>query len=133
MSEAVGLDRAWREIRKRGRGGQGHNRAENRAARETAELAAYSGDLRRLVQGEGDAEIACVAHNIVRSGWAAPAQLRAPLTLIHRKSDRLVPVREQAAAQAVGVLDDPMAASVLPDEQAESVCGACRFDVLLDH
>src|ERR1700722_4838803 len=59
--------------------------------------------------------------------------LRATLTLIHRKSDRLVPVREQAAAQAVGVLDDPMAASVLPDEQAGSVCGARRFDVLLDH
>src|ERR1700677_5264646 len=59
--------------------------------------------------------------------------LRSALALIHRKSDRLVPVGEQAAAQAVGVLDDPMAGSVLPDEQAGSVCGAGRFDVLLDH
>jgi hypothetical protein len=59
--------------------------------------------------------------------------LRSALALIHRKSDRLVSVREQAAAQALRVLDDPVAASVLPDEQAGTVRGARRLDVLLDH
>jgi hypothetical protein len=44
--------------------------------------------------------------------------LRAALAFKHRKPDRLGPVREQAAAKASGVLDDPAAASVTPDEQA---------------
>src|ERR1700733_14925093 len=34
-------------------------------------------------------------------------RLGAALTLIHCESDRLFPVREQAAAKALGVLDDP--------------------------
>jgi hypothetical protein len=44
--------------------------------------------------------------------------LRAALAFKHRKPDRLGPVREQAAAEASGVLDDPAAAAVSPDEQA---------------
>ena len=38
--------------------------------------------------------------------------LRAALAFMHRKPDCLGPVREQAAAQASGVLDDPMPASI---------------------
>ena len=44
--------------------------------------------------------------------------LRAALAFNHRKPDRLGPVREQAAAQASGVLNDPMPASIPSDEQA---------------
>ena len=43
--------------------------------------------------------------------------LGAALALIHRESNRLGAVYEQAAAKALGVLDDPRASSILPDEQ----------------
>jgi hypothetical protein len=49
--------------------------------------------------------------------------LRAALAFNHRKPDCLGPVREQAAAQASGVLDDPMPASIPPDEQARQAGG----------
>ena len=42
------------------------------------------------------------------------------LAFIHCKPGRLRPVREQAAAKALGVLDHPVARSILPDEQAPS-------------
>ena len=65
--------------------------------------------------------------------WQHNDRLRSALALIHRKSDRLGLVREQAAAKASGVLDNPMAASILPDEQTGIIRRACGFDVLLDH
>jgi len=55
------------------------------------------------------------------------------LAFVHRKPDRLRPVREQAAAKASGVLDHPMAASILPNVQAGQSSAARGFDVLLDH
>jgi hypothetical protein len=44
-------------------------------------------------------------------------------------------VREATSllTQALGVLDDPMAASVLLDEQVGTARGAGPFDVLLDY
>jgi hypothetical protein len=59
--------------------------------------------------------------------------LGAALTLIHRESDRLFPVHKQAAAKAVGVLDDPAAGPILSDEQTGRVGGARSFDVVVDH
>jgi len=59
--------------------------------------------------------------------------LRAALTLVHRKSDGFVPVREQAAAQAVRVFDHPMAASILPNQEARRMPGASRFNVCRNH
>jgi hypothetical protein len=55
--------------------------------------------------------------------------LRAALAFVHRKPDRIGPVREQAAAQASGVLDHPMAASIPPDEQARQGSGAGGSDI----
>jgi hypothetical protein len=59
--------------------------------------------------------------------------LRAALTFIHRKPDRLGPVREQAAAKASGVLDHPVTASIPPDKQAGQAGGTRGSDILLDH
>jgi hypothetical protein len=59
--------------------------------------------------------------------------LRAALAFVHRKPDRLRPVREQAAAKASGVLDHPMSVMILPDVQAGQSSAARGFDVLLDH
>jgi hypothetical protein len=56
------------------------------------------------------------------------------LTLIHCESDRLFPVHKQAAAKTVGVLDDPAASPILPDEQTGRVRSAYGFDVMVvDH
>ena len=59
--------------------------------------------------------------------------LRAALAFKHHKPDCLGPVREQAAAQASGVLNDPMPASIPPDEQAGQAGGARGSYILLDH
>jgi hypothetical protein len=59
--------------------------------------------------------------------------LRAALAFIHCKPDRLRPVREQAAAKALGVLDHPVAGPILPDEQAGIAFGARSFDLFLDN
>jgi hypothetical protein len=59
--------------------------------------------------------------------------LGAALTLIHCESDRLFAVHKQAAAKAVGVLDDPAAGPILPDEQTGRVRSAYGFDVVVDH
>jgi len=59
--------------------------------------------------------------------------LRAALAFMHRKPDCLGPVREKAAAQASGVLNDPMPASIPPDEQARQAGGARGSCILLDH
>jgi hypothetical protein len=59
--------------------------------------------------------------------------LRAALAFNHRKPDRLGPVGEQAAAQASGVLDHPMPASIPPDEQAGQAGLSGGSDMLVDH
>ena len=59
--------------------------------------------------------------------------LRAALAFMHRKPDCLGPVREQAAAEASGVLDHPMPASIPPDDEAGQTAAARGPDILLDH
>src|SRR5271166_1353221 len=59
--------------------------------------------------------------------------LRATLTFVHRKSDRLRPIPEQSATEATRVADDPLADLVLPDEQARRTNSGSRFDVLMNH
>lgn len=58
--------------------------------------------------------------------------LGAAFAFMHCKTDRLRPVREQAAAKVSRVSDHPLAGSILSDEQTRIAC-ACGFDVLPDH
>ena len=59
--------------------------------------------------------------------------LGAALAFVHRKTDRLSLVREQPAAQAFRVPDDPASETILPDVEARAGRGCCLNRRLLNH